>query len=210
VNDAGVPLSKASFLVSTATAMADHAHPVPTPCGDIIAQGSTVQYSFIRQSNARPSPKDVPTFGHIGLSSEENHVSGSEQSMNQLEANKALTVKLMELLVDPTKADQAREILTDEYVQHNPDIPSGADAIIAFAKSEAGAQARNSMRPSPEPPVLIAEGDLVVQMIARDLPDPDKPGETYRSYWFDLWRVEDGRLAEHWDAAPKTPGGLSI
>jgi predicted SnoaL-like aldol condensation-catalyzing enzyme len=132
------------------------------------------------------------------------------QTTDQLEANKALAIKLMEVLLDPETADQAREYVTEEYIQHNPDIPSGADAIIAFAKSEAGAEARNNMRPSPEPPVMVAEGDLVAQMIARDLPDPENPGGTYRSYWFDLWRVEDGRLAEHWDAAPKTPGGLSL
>lgn len=128
----------------------------------------------------------------------------------RLEANKKLAIGLMEVLVDPDKADRARDYVTEEYIQNNPDIPSGVGAIIAFAKSEAGAEARNAMRPSPEPPVMIAEGNLVVQMISRDLPDPDNPGETYRSYWFDLWRVEDGRLAEHWDAAPKTKGGLAL
>ena len=59
------------------------------------------------------------------------------------------------------------------------------------------------MRPAPEPPVFVAEGDKVVMMLARDLPDPDDPGKTYRSYWFDMWRIEDGKLAEHWDGAPK-------
>jgi predicted SnoaL-like aldol condensation-catalyzing enzyme len=34
------------------------------------------------------------------------------------------------------------------------------------------------------------------------VPDPRDPGKTYRSYWFDMWRVEDGKLAEHWDGAP--------
>ncbi|PRY18292.1 nuclear transport factor 2 family protein [Kineococcus rhizosphaerae] len=135
---------------------------------------------------------------------------GNDPEADRLEANKATVLKLMELLLDPDRADQARDYVTPEYVQHNPDIPSGADAIIAFAKSEAGAAARAAMRPSPEPPVMVAEGDFVVQMISRDLPDPDNPGGTYRSYWFDLWRVEDGRLAEHWDAAPKTRGGLGL
>lgn len=135
-------------------------------------------------------------------------MSHGEQSQDRLEANKATVVKLMEVLIDPEVADQARDYVTEEYIQHNPDIPSGVDAIIAFAKSEAGAEARKNMRVSPEPPVMVAEGDFVVQMISRDLPDPDNPGQTYRSYWFDMWRVEDGRLAEHWDANPKTPGGV--
>ena len=131
-----------------------------------------------------------------------------EQVVDRLEANKATVLNLMEVLLDPERAEEARNYVTDEYIQHNPEIPSGVDSIIAFAKSDVGAERRKDMRPSPEPPVMIAEGDFVVQMISRDVPDPDKPGETYRSYWFDMWRVApDGRLAEHWDGALKAPGG---
>ncbi len=122
------------------------------------------------------------------------------------EANKAVVLKVMELLIDPEVSEQAREYLTPEYIQHNPEIESGADGIIAFTKTEEARAARENMRPAPEPPVLVAEGDKVVMMISRDLPDPENPGQTYRAYWFDMWRVEDGRLAEHWDAVTKTPG----
>lgn len=127
------------------------------------------------------------------------------QDADRLEANKALVQRFMELLLDPETADEVRDLLTEDYVQHNPDIPSGVDAIIAFAKSETAVQAKKDMQPSPEPPVLVAEGDLVVKMLTRELADPDDPGATYRGFWFEMWRVEDGRLAEHWDAVPKTP-----
>ncbi len=131
----------------------------------------------------------------------------AERAADQLETNKAVVQKAMELLLDPSTAEQAREYLSDEYVQHNPDIASGPDAVIAFAQSETAIRAKQEMRRSPDPAVLIAEGDMVMQMISRELADPDNPGETYRSHWFELFRVEDGRLAEHWDAALKTPGG---
>ncbi|RSM40408.1 hypothetical protein DMA12_27040 [Amycolatopsis balhimycina DSM 5908] len=109
---------------------------------------------------------------------------------------------MMSLLTDPATSEQARAHLTETYLQHNPNIASGADAIIAWTKTEEARHARESMRPAPEPPVMVAEGDKVVMMISRDLPDPREPGKTYRSYWFDMWRVEDGKLAEHWDGAP--------
>jgi predicted SnoaL-like aldol condensation-catalyzing enzyme len=54
-------------------------------------------------------------------------------------------------------------------------------------------------------PLFVAEGDLVVMMQPIEREDPDQPGKTYVSYWFDMWRIEDGRLAEHWDGAPKEP-----
>ncbi|MFD4605736.1 nuclear transport factor 2 family protein [Streptomyces sp. NPDC058464] len=120
----------------------------------------------------------------------------------ELAANKEVIRRAMALLLDPETAEEARGYLTEEYIQHNPNIVSGADAIIAWTKTEEARQARESMRPAPEPPVFVAEGDRVVMMLPRDVPDPTDPTRTYRTYWFDMWRVENGRLAEHWDGAP--------
>lgn len=128
-------------------------------------------------------------------------VSGAEGSQQQ--ANKALVLKMMSLLVNPETAEQVRPLLTEEYLQHNPNIASGVDSIIEFTRTPEAARARENMRPAPEPPVLIAEGDKVVMMLVRELPDPADPSRTYKSYWFDMWRVEDGKLAEHWDGALK-------
>jgi len=124
----------------------------------------------------------------------------------ELEANKQVVLTMMSLLVDPERSDEARQYLTDTYVQHNPNIASGADSIIEWTKSDQAREARESMRPAPGAPVMVAEGDKVVMMLARDVPDPDDPAKTYRSYWFDMWRIEDGKLAEHWDGAPKEGG----
>ena len=122
---------------------------------------------------------------------------------DQLDANKRVVLAMMERLVDTTRVHEARQYLTDTYIQHNPNIESGADRLIEWTQSDQAERARESMRPAPEAPVLVAEGDLVVMMLARDVPDPDDPDKTYRSYWFDMWRIEDGKLAEHWDGAPK-------
>jgi predicted SnoaL-like aldol condensation-catalyzing enzyme len=121
-----------------------------------------------------------------------------------LEANKQAVARFMELLVDPAKSDQAADFITESYIQHNPNIPSGRQAIIDFTKSARAQTARDEMRPAGKP-VLIAEGDLVVMMLPRKVPHPTRPGEFYDSYWFDMWRIENGKLAEHWDAAPLEP-----
>jgi predicted SnoaL-like aldol condensation-catalyzing enzyme len=46
---------------------------------------------------------------------------------------------------------------------------------------------------------IVAEGDLVVLSFVRELDDPNKPGEKYTSTWFDMFRVENNKVAEHWD-----------
>lgn len=119
------------------------------------------------------------------------------------EEAKALVLKFMSLLVDPETADQVRPYVTDEYLQHNPNIASGADAIIEWTRSEEAERARSSMKPAQEEPRFVHEGDRIVMVLPRDLPDPHDPSKTYRTYWFDMWRIEDGKLAEHWDGALK-------
>jgi predicted SnoaL-like aldol condensation-catalyzing enzyme len=55
-----------------------------------------------------------------------------------------------------------------------------------------------------EPPLiaLVAEGDLVAMTFTEALPEPDGAA-TYTTMHFTLFRIEDGRLAEHRDAATK-------
>jgi predicted SnoaL-like aldol condensation-catalyzing enzyme len=119
---------------------------------------------------------------------------------DQLEANKQVVLKCMALLVDSVTAPQAAQYMTASYIQHNPNIASGRQAIIDWTQSEQAARAREGMRVVGEP-LLVAEGDKVVMMLCRELPHPTQPGKTYVTHWFDMWRIEDGKLAEHWDGA---------
>ena len=49
---------------------------------------------------------------------------------------------------------------------------------------------------------LIAEGDNVLTAFVR--PEKDANGQTYYSTWFDLYRIKDGKVAEHWDPMLKS------
>jgi len=48
---------------------------------------------------------------------------------------------------------------------------------------------------------ITAEGDLVVLAFVRELPDPQDASRKYTTTWFDMFRIEAGKIAEHWDAA---------
>jgi hypothetical protein len=37
----------------------------------------------------------------------------------------------------------------------------------------------------------------------REYDDPGIPGETYTTTWFDMFRIADGKIVEHWDPAQK-------
>jgi len=90
----------------------------------------------------------------------------------------------------------AERALGGTYVQHNPSAPDGAEAFIAYV---------HSMRerfPDLHLDVkrTVAEGDLVVTHSAFHL----VPGDRGMAV-ADVWRLEDGRIVEHWDVMQQVP-----
>jgi predicted SnoaL-like aldol condensation-catalyzing enzyme len=94
--------------------------------------------------------------------------------------------------------------MTPTYIQHNPNFADGPDAIMGFLNTAKARQIFETVKFAGEP-LVIAEGDYVMMMQPVYRPIPDQPGETFVSFWFDLWRMEDGRAAEHWDYADWDP-----
>jgi predicted SnoaL-like aldol condensation-catalyzing enzyme len=83
------------------------------------------------------------------------------------------------------------------YIQHSVNGQGGP-----------GRQLQGGPRPKMGPPKLLsitAEGDKVVQVTSRDMTGPD--GKTNETIIFNLFRVKNGKLIEHWDAfgVPSTP-----
>ncbi len=121
-----------------------------------------------------------------------------------LAANKKLVYDFWRVVFEAAQMDQADKYMTEAYIQHNPLVASGREAFINFfqrIKKPAPVQDRVAA-----PLVSItAEGDLVTLSFVREHPDPKNPGQTYTTTWFDMFRIENGKIAEHWDPALKQP-----
>lgn len=119
-----------------------------------------------------------------------------------LNANKQVVYRIMRDLLDAGHWDKAGELLSDEYVQHNPNAKSGRDAVVYYFTRVLKVQPR----PIPEKlnmkiVAVMAEGDLVTVLYPRTVKDAQAPGGTYSTTWFDTWRIKDGKAVEHWDPA---------
>ncbi|MBZ5501646.1 MAG: nuclear transport factor 2 family protein [Acidobacteriia bacterium] len=137
----------------------------------------------------------------VGVANPESLFTSPDPRLN---ANKQVALHIMRDLLEANHWDDAGKYLSDRYLQHNPNVGSGLAPVVKFFKS--------FTKPSPVPehmktPVVavIADGDLVVVVIARQFPDPRTPGKTYTTSWFDMWRIKDGKADEHWDGATITP-----
>jgi predicted SnoaL-like aldol condensation-catalyzing enzyme len=117
--------------------------------------------------------------------------------------NKALVLEAMTSLFQRHDVSAVERLYARDYVQHNPNIPQGRDALQAIV---AGLPEHVFY----EPGLMVAEGDLVA-IHGRIRGWADEP-----QIAVDIFRVEDGRLAEHWDVlqneVPVTSGvaGLSM
>jgi predicted SnoaL-like aldol condensation-catalyzing enzyme len=117
--------------------------------------------------------------------------------------NKALVLEAMTSLFQRHDASAVDRLYAPDYIQHNPDIPQGRDALKALV-------AGLSQAVYYEPGLIIAEGDFVA-IHGRIRGWADAPQVA-----IDLFRIEDGKLAEHWDVlqneVPITAalGGISM
>jgi predicted SnoaL-like aldol condensation-catalyzing enzyme len=123
----------------------------------------------------------------------------------KLAANKKLVYDMYRAIVQGGHHEMAEKFFTKEYIQHNPNVSSGRDALVTFIKQS------RPVRPI-EPVMtfplisLIAEGDMVMVATVTTEADAEKPGERYATTHFDLYRIENGLIAEHWDHVPKSSG----
>jgi len=119
----------------------------------------------------------------------------------KLAANKKLVYDMYRHIVQGGHADMVEKFFTPEYIQHNPNVASGRDALAAFLR---GSRPARPIQPIVTLPIvtIVAEGDYVLVLSERPL--KDETGEPYVTSWFDFYRIENGLIAEHWDPALKS------
>jgi predicted SnoaL-like aldol condensation-catalyzing enzyme len=119
----------------------------------------------------------------------------------QLAANKRLVYDMYRIVLQAGLWRRAGEFICDDYVQHNPNAGQGLAGVQDYIRKT---RPQRPIADKLELPLinLIAERDMVMTAFVR--PEKDATGETYYSTWFDLYRIEGGKIAEHWDPMLKS------
>ena len=127
-----------------------------------------------------------------------------ESDSPELAANKRLVYDLWRTLVVARHIDEADRFLTQDYMQHNPNAETGLEGVKAYFRA-AGIEPQPIKDTIDDLVAIFAEGDMVIMAFAREHDDPRSPGQTYSTTWFDMFRIENGKIAEHWDPATVAP-----
>jgi predicted SnoaL-like aldol condensation-catalyzing enzyme len=113
--------------------------------------------------------------------------------MADLERNKQTVVEFYELAFNGKQPEQAVEkYVGSQYIQHNPQAPDGTEAFIGFVKAfpEASVDIRR----------VFADGDIVVTHSLLKFTPADRG-----TVAADFFRLEDGKVVEHWDVLQPFP-----
>jgi predicted SnoaL-like aldol condensation-catalyzing enzyme len=119
------------------------------------------------------------------------------------EKNRKLVIEMWQAVIVELDENAVSRYIAKDYIQHNPNIAQGREGLIAaIRRTRAPGGKRHSVK---RLIASFAEGDLVVLVWDRDLPDPSRPGQIYTNNAFDMFRVKDGMIVEHWDDNHKNP-----
>ena len=114
----------------------------------------------------------------------------------RLARNKRLVLAFYEKMIGQKDPEAARRYMREPYKQHSPYAEDGFEGVAAFARQFK----RDFPHHTYEVKRVIAEGDFVVlHLLGKNGLSPH--GEAV----IDIFRIEDGKVAEHWDVIQSLP-----
>lgn len=110
--------------------------------------------------------------------------------------NKAIVRDFYTTVLIGRDVDAAARFLRSDYIQHNPDVPTGLKGFMEFFRARFGQPLPSDYKR--ELLNVIGENEMVVVYVRQTWTGRD--GQHHQALGFDMFRVQDGMIAEHWDA----------
>jgi predicted SnoaL-like aldol condensation-catalyzing enzyme len=120
--------------------------------------------------------------------------SNYEKMYKQEEANKKMVVECYQQLFGDKNPDAINKYIGDKYIQHNPGLPDGKEALLNAVK----VWFKDAPKEKVDFQHVAADGDLVFLHVR------SKSGSKVISV-VDIFRIENNKIVEHWDVIQEVP-----
>ncbi len=119
----------------------------------------------------------------------------------KLRKNKHLVYDFARVVLAGLHLDQVPNFMREDYIQHNPNVATGMKGFLeAFSKLGPPRPISSELKGLVS---IQAEGDFVTLSFVSRHASPGKVGGSYTTAWFDMFRIQEGKIAEHWDCDTK-------
>ena len=160
-------------------------------------QGPVIAFDLFRFKNGKIVEHWGGQEAEVGLNpSGRSQVDGPTEVVDRdkTEANRALVRTFKQVVTVDLRFDRVNDFIDDDrYVQHASKVGDG----IARLKSRVSAVAKPAVAPVLMPRRYVAEGNFVLALVEAETEHPTTN--------YDLFRVENGRIVEHWDVLSDIP-----
>jgi predicted SnoaL-like aldol condensation-catalyzing enzyme len=114
--------------------------------------------------------------------------------------NKKIVTDFYRLVFEPRNTELVEQYIAPDFIEHNPNVEGGREGLIRFIKTlprpgndEIGPEMKDP------PAYIVAEGDLVTFIFKQKRTDSKDKAKTYEAFTFDMFRIKNGKIVEHWD-----------
>jgi predicted SnoaL-like aldol condensation-catalyzing enzyme len=114
----------------------------------------------------------------------------------QEEKNLKLVLDFYDAVINTQHYERAGEFLHDSYIQHKPEVETGAKGVLDFVKSIYAQSPNHRARIVRS----FVDGDYVILHV-----NVTNAVEAPNLAVMDIFRIENGKLMEHWDVASPVP-----
>ncbi|GAA5542765.1 nuclear transport factor 2 family protein [Brucella sp. NBRC 113783] len=112
------------------------------------------------------------------------------------EANRKLVLEFYDGVFNKHEVEKYSEVLAENYIQHNPGVPDGKAPFVKFFTQR--------FKDNPKATARIVrsatDGDLVFLHLQSKMNEEDRGRAIV-----DIFRVDNGKIVEHWDVIQAVP-----
>jgi predicted SnoaL-like aldol condensation-catalyzing enzyme len=125
-----------------------------------------------------------------------SHTGGSSRDLQREEANRKLVLTFYDEFFTRHEVEKASRVIADDYIQHNPDVPDGKAPFVDYFTG--------FFHDDPESVSTVVRSGTAGDLVFVHAHEVDHPGDLGFAV-MDIFRVERGRIVEHWDVVQPVP-----
>ena len=112
------------------------------------------------------------------------------------EANRELVIEFYDRIFNRHEVVEGAEVMAEDYIQHNPNVPTGKAPFVSYFTT--------FFRDNPQSRARIVRSATDGGLVYLHIHSTNGPEDRGRAI-VDIFRVQDGKIVEHWDVIQQVP-----